>query len=228
MRRAFSLIEVMMVVAILGIAAALAVPNLLPEVRKAKVENATEAVAAFVARARTEAMLSKRCVRVWVDSTNPRRMVAERLNTFDCDQTPATFPGGYPNGLDGSGNVWVGLGAAGALLLESPALSVTLMDAPASTTACAAQLASVAGTPAGHPCTEVVFRPNGRVWHQTAFIADPGTAPTETNDAVYEIVHASSPGDFRRVLVNGNGYICTLDRGAALVADPNGDWQCTP
>ncbi|MBI1947979.1 MAG: type II secretion system protein [Deltaproteobacteria bacterium] len=228
MRRGFSLIEVMLVVVILGVAAALAIPNLLPEVRKAKVDSGAEAVASFLARARTEAMLSKRCVRAWVDSTDARRMSAERLNSFDCDVAAATFPSGYANGLDSSGTVWVPLGAAGTLLLESPRLTVSLFDAPASTSGCVAAIGSVSGTPAGHPCGEVVFRPNGRVWQQDGFIADPAAAPTDDDDAVFEVVHGDAPTEFRRVLVNSNGYICTLDRGAPLVADPNGDFQCTP
>jgi Tfp pilus assembly protein FimT len=67
------LIEVMMVVAIIAIMAAVAVPNLLPEVHKAHVGGGAEVVAAAVARARSEAMVSKRCVRVWIDSTNTHR-----------------------------------------------------------------------------------------------------------------------------------------------------------
>src|SRR5687767_3634267 len=77
-RRAFSLIETMIVSSIIMVLAAIAVPQLLPEVQKAHLDGAAEATAAFLARARNEAMLSKRCVRVWVDSTNPRRIVSEK------------------------------------------------------------------------------------------------------------------------------------------------------
>ncbi len=60
-QKGFSLIEVMVVVAIIAVIAAVAVPNLLPEVHKAHVAGGAEIVAAAVARARGEAMLSKRC-----------------------------------------------------------------------------------------------------------------------------------------------------------------------
>jgi prepilin-type N-terminal cleavage/methylation domain-containing protein len=229
--RGFSLIEAMVVVALLGIIAAIAVPNFLPELRKANVENSAESVAAFIGRARLEAMTSKRCVRVWIDSTNPRRMVAERLNTFDCDQTANVFPPGMSNGLDGSGLFWVPL-VGGDLRLENPGITINMTTSPAkppaSTASCqTVKLASVSGTPAGHPCTEIVFRPNGRVWHQNTFIAVTGTNPTaDANDAVLKIAHLQDAALFRLVLVNSNGLICALERGESLTADPNGDFRC--
>src|SRR3990172_9997317 len=66
--RAFTLLEMMVVVAILGVFFALAVPVLTPEVHKAQLDGASDVVASFVARARSQAMESKRCTRVFLNT----------------------------------------------------------------------------------------------------------------------------------------------------------------
>lgn len=213
----FSLIETMIVVAIIMILAALAVPQLLPQVHMAHLDGAAEATAAFLARARNEAMLSKRCVRVWVDTTDPRRMVSEKLNTFDCDTSPATFPPGFGSvGLDGVNRVWSPLGQ---VRIEAKSGTLALVDAPADTSACSTQTGSTAGTPAGFPCAHVIFRPNGRTWTVN---------PDPNDDAVFAVAHAGlGPSQAKNVLVNSNGHICIAKRGEAL---PNGagagDFTC--
>jgi prepilin-type N-terminal cleavage/methylation domain-containing protein len=90
--RAFSLLEMMVVVAILGVIAAIAVPNLLPAVRLEALNAGGHATAAFATQARLAAMAERRCVRLRVEqATAPAILVAERLNTFDCE-TPTTSP----------------------------------------------------------------------------------------------------------------------------------------
>lgn len=207
----------MIVVAILAVVAALAVPNLLPEVSKAHVNGAADIVAAAVARARTEAVFSKRCVRVWVDNTKEHRLVLERLNTFDCDDRPATFPVGFGGvGLDGTAAVWAPMAA---VVLDTPAVRLQISDAPNDTSACSTQNGGVAGTPVGFSCTHLIFRPNGRVWTQN---------PDQNDDAVITVSH---PGvaQTKHVLVNSNGLICTYRLGAPLIAGAGpGDFSCPP
>lgn len=80
----FSLLETMVVVAILSVVAALVVPDLLPVVVRQRHAGATSAAAAFVARARQEAISRRRCVRVRVEP-DADALVSEVLNSFDCD-----------------------------------------------------------------------------------------------------------------------------------------------
>lgn len=206
-----------MVVTIIAILSAIAVPQLLPEVHKANVSGGAELVASALGRARGEAMLSKRCVRVWIDSTNARRLVTERLNTFDCDTTPGTFPGGFGGvGLDGVNRVWSPVSAV--VVDGSIQLSLT---APSDTAACSTATGSVSGVPAGFPCAHVVFRPNGRV---LTFDVDPD------DDAVVNVAHTSlGPTQSKNILVNSNGLICVLQMGRApLPGLGAGDFVCPP
>lgn len=130
--RGFSLIEVSITVAILGIAAALAVPSLLPLIHRAQLDGATETAANLMARARAEAMYSKRCVRVRVVANV---LEVDRLNSFDCE-SPGTAPL-----VDTGAGTWINIERVRA---ESPAVTFTLTDDPAAT--------------AG----ELRIRPNGR------------------------------------------------------------------
>jgi prepilin-type N-terminal cleavage/methylation domain-containing protein len=209
MTRGFTLLEAIVTLAILGVVAALAIPNLLPAVQQATLDGSGESVAAFLARARSEAMTTKRCVRVWIPSTATHDLVAERLNTFDCDRTPATLPGGL--GIDGTARVWIEFAR---LRPDSTTLQLTLRQAPSSSTATAPAPGSVAGTPAGFPGAEIRFRPNGRV-----FSNDAATNLTD-DDAVVVVRHPRLPtSDFKAVLVDGSGLICALPRGGEPAVD---------
>jgi prepilin-type N-terminal cleavage/methylation domain-containing protein len=214
---AFSLVEVMVVIVIVSIVAALAVPQLLPEVHKAHVNGAAEVLASTLARARSEAMVGKRCVRVWIDSTNTRRIVVERLNTFDCDTSPATFPAGFNNvGLDGVNRTW---SPVSSVSLDNKNLVVTLTHPPSDTGACSTANGGVNNTPAGFACQTVIFRPNGRVWTLN---------PDQDDDALFTIAHPEL-ADVKRVLVNANGLICTYRLGqAALAGTGANDFVCPP
>lgn len=191
--RGFSLIEVMVAVAIIGVFAALAVPSLLPEIYKAQLNGATETAANFIARARTEAMTSKRCVRVRVLSAT--ELVMERVNSFDCEAATPGTPF-----IDGSANPFIELAK---LKAESPSIIFTLPEDPAA------------------PGSELRIRPNGRSFSNNVT----GAAPTLTDDdAVFHVRHNKLPAgqDFRRILYNGNGLMCTTVRGEALAgATPN-------
>lgn len=208
MQRAFSLIEVMVTVALVGIVAALAVPAMLPEVHKATLEGGAENVASFLARARAEAMTTKRCVRVWVPSTATHEIVAERLNTFDCDVTPATLPAGI--GIDGTANVWIEFAH---LRLDSRRLAVSFVQVPSSSASGAPAPGSVVGTPASFTGNELRFRPSGRIFSNDD-VAMPGRL--RNDDAVLRVTHAdlvAGTSNRKNILVDSVGLLCVFPRG---------------
>lgn len=203
--RGFSLIEVMVVVAILGILAAMAAPDLLIEVQKATLTSASDSVASFIGRAQNEAMVSRRCVRVRVTGT--RQLTADRLNTFDCDNAP-----GSASKIDGTTNVFV---PVAVLNLESPALRVTFDGSVGS------QVPDECDPAPGGSGNEIRFRPNGRVFSGDAVLTD--------DDAVLTVSHTKIPttGNQHRqfVLVNGHGLMCVYKRGQALLGTAP-DFNC--
>ena len=72
----------MVVVAILGIMAALAVPNLAPLVRRSKLRSVAEEAASFLDEARQRAATQGRCFRVRIVGGDT--LVMERRSTVDC------------------------------------------------------------------------------------------------------------------------------------------------
>ncbi len=136
-RRGFSLLEMMVVVAILGIIAALAVPNLLPAVRIEALRAAGHALGGFATQARLAAMVERRCVRLRIASaTNPAIVVAERLNSFDCENPSAPL-------IVDTQPLWI-------------EFARQIQDVPALTIEFAPDSAETPG--------EVRFRPSGRVF----------------------------------------------------------------
>lgn len=208
----------MVVVAIMGVFFAIAVPSLQPELHKQQLDGAADIVASMLARARSDAMQSKRCTRVWLrTAVQPHQVVLERLNNFDCDISPETLapastavaPAPPNSGIDGSGQVWV-LEKVEAMPSKSIQLFIHQLPAAAS-----AMPGLVAGTVPDYDAdTEIRFRPNGRIWTQTVGGLD---------DAVVQVLHnqlASQNSKF--VLANSNGLICTLRRGV-LPQSASGD-----
>lgn len=80
--RGVTLLEMMVVVAILGVMAALAVPNLAPLVRRSKLRSAAEEAASFLDEARQRAATQGRCFRVRIVGSDT--LVMERRSTVDC------------------------------------------------------------------------------------------------------------------------------------------------
>lgn len=191
--RGFSLIEVMVVVAILGIMAALAAPTLLFEVQKANLQAASDTVAAFLVRAQNEAMVTRRCVRVQVTGT--RQLTADRLNTFDCDNDPASA-----SKIDGSANTFL---PVGVLNLDTKNIIVTFDNSGGS------QVPDECDPAPGGTGFELRFRPNGRVFSNDTTLTD--------DDAVFVVRHAAmnatGSANQQKILVNGNGLMCVLKRG---------------
>ena len=198
MTRGFTLLEAMITVSILGIIAAIALPNMLPEVQKATLEGGVDAAASFIARARSEAMTTKRCVRIWIPSKALNQIVAERLNNFDCDNTPASLPGGAGVGIDGTAVVWAEFAA---LRLDSAQLRVAITQAPTSSKQAALAPGSAIGTPLGFIGDEIRFRPNGRVFSDDTILTD--------DDAIVSVTHQGLVGKSKQILIDGNGLICS-------------------
>jgi prepilin-type N-terminal cleavage/methylation domain-containing protein len=201
--RGFSLLETVITVAILGVLCSIAVPNLLPEVQKARLDATTEASAAFFARARAEAMTARRCVRVII--ANPQKLEAYRLNTFDCDVSPSAGPF-----IDATNTEWI---LIDSLVVDSKRVTLTWDPAPAET------------GPSGAAGGELRFRPSGRLWSDATTPANSvvgNIAALDNDDGVLAITHLDlwSFGNRNRkkVLVQNQGFICVLARGQ----EPNG------
>jgi prepilin-type N-terminal cleavage/methylation domain-containing protein len=216
--RGFSLIEAMVVVAMLAVLAGLAVPVFLPEVKKAQLDGAAEAVASFIHTARADAINQHRCVRVRIRRVQPPSLVAELLNTFDCDGATAFNPADVQNPtnaprVEASKPVWVQLRS---LDLSGPQLRVDFSPAPSDS--------DVGGEAAGSVAAdgpELRFRPTGRVYSRNLVVDD--------DDAVLRLAHATLPAgqDFKSVLVEAHGMMCVLPRGVtpSAGANPN-DLRC--
>jgi type II secretory pathway pseudopilin PulG len=187
-----SLLEVMFVVAVLGIFAAIATPSMTRQVHRARLDVTAEAVAGLLDAARTEAMASKRCVRVVVVGDTALKL--ERLNTFDCDVDPETA-----QRIDGSAataaTLWKPIRT---MVVSHEGTRVALDVAPAST--------ATGGPGSLGSAPEVRYRPNGRIFGQDNDL--------KNDDAVFVVTHPSlSPLEFKKVLADGNGLICELPRG---------------
>lgn len=220
---AFSLIEAMIVVTILAVLAALAVPNLSPEVKKAQLEGAAESIAAFVTAARTDAITSRRCVRVRLStSQRPHRLVAEVLNVWDCDgatgldndtQTPENAPRITGTGT-GQTNLWLPLRD-----LPLPAAAMDVVFGAVDGTGLAPNTSAGSGG-----VRELRWRPTGRLYSRDRIVS---------NDDIAIRVDHNGLGDgnpnSKFVVVESQGLVCTLPRGTAPTrvssASPN-NLQC--
>ncbi len=225
--RGFSLIEAMTVVTLLAILAALAVPNLLPEVKKAQLEGAAESVAAFVVAARTDALTSRRCVRVRIDTaTVPHRLVTEALNTWDCDgatgldndvQTPETAPRIRGSGA-GQTNLWLPLRS---LALPSRAMALAFGDELGSGLPATGAAGSLPGS------RELRWRPTGRLYSRDRLVNNDDVAVRIGHEQLVAAVGAEAAAKF--VVVESQGLVCVLPRGTRPTrvssASPN-NLQC--
>jgi type II secretory pathway pseudopilin PulG len=200
-----TLLETMVVIALLGVLVAIASPDLVRQLHKARVNAAAEQLAGLVDAARSEAMASKRCARVYVAGAGTR-IVIERLNSFDCDQSPETA-----FRIDGRpvapNTTWTLVKEELVDGWENVLASIEVVPT------------ELIGTPpgAGAVVAEVRFRPNGRVWGQNSNLDD--------DDAILAIRHRRL-AEVKRVLVEGNGLLCVLRRNEEAPGGP--DYTCPP
>ena len=198
-----TLVETMVVIAMLGVIAALAVPNLSEVMQRVRIDGATEQLAGFLDVARSEALASKRCTRITIPNGTAIRL--EKLNSFDCDQRPDTA-----RRIDGApiaaSTTWV---VVKEERLEGSAAIAGFEVVPTGRR----------GAPPGNAGAgpEVRFRPSGRVWGQDKDLSN--------DDAVLFVRHKTKPAIIKRILVEGNGVLCVLPLGAAAPGGPI-DFRC--
>ena len=201
--RGFTLLEMVVVVAVLAVIAALSIPNLLPVLHIQQLESSGNTVAAFVGRARAEALARRRCVRVRLPSANV--IVSEVLNSYDCEAPTAAIP---------------------ELLIDSAKplyVELARIELPASITAAFASTLPVnvpsGEKPAGEP-DQIRFRGTGRLWSNDAVL----TGDNDENAII--LTHARVvAGNTKAVLVESPGTICLYKRGQALVGVA-GNYTC--
>lgn len=208
----FTLIEVMIVIVILGIIAALAVPTFRPIAADAELSAATEQIASVLHQARMRAISDRRCVRVYIESSNnPAVMVTQVSNTYDCGDDPnQDEPPSAPPQIrirSTVGSHWVGLrrtniGRAGVNIdWANTALpnwgNGNLGDGEAPSDL------SPHWDPADSQL-EIRYRPTGRIYSGDNDVTD--------DDGLIAAWHLGS-GSKQVVLAEGHGPICVLKRG---------------
>lgn len=229
--RGFSLIEMMAVVAILGVIAAMAVPTFAPITRRQRVESSVDVVAEFVARARLLAVTSGRCVRVRIATPSPVRLVAEKLNIYDCMDSGAD-PVSTPR-ADGTApivsNLWL---PAFEMTFDERSIRVTFNDDGTPRQPLRGGGATLPPLSANWfvPNDEMlVYRPTGRLWsdHDPVTSQDPTTVGNGIydDDGVLMVRSIGAPTEKAYVIAASHGPICTVRIGQALVGAA-GDYQC--
>ena len=182
--RGFTLLELLVVVAILGIAAGLATPAIMPILHVERLLATADQVASFGARGRAQAVVDRRCVRLRIDAA-AHAVVLERLNVYDCED-PATVPSSA--WIEPSAGIWIEFDR----LALHPRVTVSLAVPPSETSV---------GTP------EIRYRATGRLFSADDVITDDDGA------ILLEAPDLTSGPNQVFVLFEAHGPICVLPRG---------------
>ena len=188
--RAFTLIEAMVTVAILGIVASLAVPTLLPVIHRSELGGATDNVLGLVARARVQAFADRRCVQLILSpklANRPQTLLVRELNTFDCDGITA-----HAQSIDSAPRIVAGAplwSEIDRLTFDSNRVEARFVNHPV--TLIGAHGNDLAGE-------ELRFRGNGRIWSPDDILTD--------DDVTIELRHITS-NETKRFRIAGNGVV---------------------
>lgn len=186
--RGVTLIEMMVVVAIVGIIAALAVPNLTPVVQNSSLSAEVQRVGSTLERARRLAMNQGRCHRVRLNGGN---LLLERRSNANCGYCP---PGqSNCNRVDPSNDISAATGWDPALFTLRPETGLVYDDLEVSPNSIGA----------GTTNASIVFRPNGR-------LRGDGDMDVTDEGARIVIKHNQLSERVGLVLVESTGRICFL------------------
>jgi prepilin-type N-terminal cleavage/methylation domain-containing protein len=217
---AFTLLEVMIVVAILGILASLATPNLIGVIHTAELGATTDNVMGFLTEARTLAFADRRCVQVVASDKAPgvqQQLLARVINTHDCDGDAGGFQTQSVTSaprLQGA-QLWR---VTDKLILDNPRVRVLFGTSNAAGVVDAGSHPSFLKGAAGGcddlpasvtvaDCRELRYRPSGRVWQDVYDAAVPNAA-----NVTVEIFHTISKQK-KTFIIGANGFIITPPTG---------------
>lgn len=209
MVKGFTLIETMVVVALLGIIAALAAPAFQPLIYQAELDYAAEQAASLFHQARLRAMSDRRCTRVRIENgAAPAVLIAEVLNAYDCgdsenaNQHPSTAPkitAGQPTWIQFR-RVQLGRKSVSADWVDNTASwtdgDISTGEAPA--------LEDTSPDPADTGILQVRYRPTGRIHSFDTNVMD--------DDGLIALHHARLDKGRKAILLESHGPICILPR----------------
>jgi prepilin-type N-terminal cleavage/methylation domain-containing protein len=191
-RRGFTLLELMVVMALISILAAIGAPSVTPALRREGLKAGTAMVLQFLASARAEAMSSRRCVRVrLLQGSNPAILVRERLNSYDCEHE-ALNASGIPL-IDSAKTLWF---ETGRINVDPDYLTVSFIQAPGQ-----------ADSPALDSTGDLRWRPTGRLYSSDTTVTN--------DDGALRLVHPKLPSaaNFTTVIAESHGPLCAKDIG---------------